>query len=128
MEEETNDIRNILQSLLDITKEDKSVKNTWNIFKKKLDESIKNNIPHKTAKNTDGCPQLNRYLKQLVKKRDRFYKRKNESSNHGGAVKYKKRKQDAQRELASAYWKYKKAQFYHNRIISVAQETALSVY
>jgi hypothetical protein len=41
------------------------------IFQIKLKESIKSNIPHKTAKQKDGCPWINRDLKRLIRKRDR---------------------------------------------------------
>ena len=71
-----------------------------------METSIKNNTPHKTAKNKDGCPWINKDLKRLIRKRDRFYKRKKKSGNKADKEKYQKLKQETQRQLRKGYWQY----------------------
>jgi len=78
----------------------------WTYFQTNLDNSIKNNIPHKTAKNKDGYPWINRDLKRLIRKRDRSYKRKKKSGNKADKNKYEKLKHETQRQLRKAYWQY----------------------
>jgi len=85
-----NDLTDIYHTL--VTTEN-YVNDMWNIFQTKLEESIKSNIPHKTAKQKDGCPWINRDLKRLISKRDRWYKRKKKSGNNNDATKYKQLKQ-----------------------------------
>jgi hypothetical protein len=43
-----------------------SVNSMWTYFQNNLDNSIKNNIPHKTAKNKDGYPWINGDLTRLI--------------------------------------------------------------
>ena len=71
-----NDLTDIYHTLTTTENDDNSM---WNIFQIKVEESIKSNIPHKTAKQKDGCPWINRDLKRLIRKRDRWYKRKKKS-------------------------------------------------
>jgi hypothetical protein len=54
-----NDLTDIYHTL---TTTENYVNDMWNIFQIKLKESIKSNIPHKTAKQKDGCPWINRDL------------------------------------------------------------------
>jgi hypothetical protein len=91
-----NDLTDLYHTL---TTTENYVNNMWNIFQIKLEESIKSNIPHKTAKQKDGCPWINRDLKRLIRKRDRWYKRKKKSGNKNDATKYKQLKQETQRQL-----------------------------
>ena len=84
----------------------KSVNSMWKFFQCNLETSIKNNIPHKIAKNKDGCPWINKYLKRLIRKRDRCNKRKKKSGNKVDKEKYQKLKQETQRQLRKAYWQY----------------------
>ena len=95
-----NDLTDIYHTL---TTTENSVNDMWNIFQIKLKESIKSNIPYKTAKQKDGCPWINRDLKR---KHDRWYKCKKKSGNKNDATKYKQLKQEAQQQLSKAYWKY----------------------
>lgn len=53
-----------------MVKQGRLVENMWNIFQKKLQKSIKNNIPHKAARNKDECSLLDTNMKQLMRKRD----------------------------------------------------------
>jgi hypothetical protein len=45
-------------------------------------------------------------LRRLIRKRDRWYRRKKKSGNQGDAKKYKTLKQETQRKLRKAYWSY----------------------
>jgi hypothetical protein len=73
-----------------------SVNSMWTYFQTNLDNNIKNNIPHKTAKIKDGYLWINRDLKRLIRKRDRNYKRNKKSGNKADKNKYKKLKHETQ--------------------------------
>ena len=49
-----NDVKSIHDEIKDMKNDGKSVSSMWNFFQCKLETSIKNNIPHKTAENKDG--------------------------------------------------------------------------
>ena len=48
----------------------------WDIFTDTLQESINNHIPQKIAKAKDKFPWITKEIKQMIKRRDRMYKRK----------------------------------------------------
>ena len=47
-----------------------------------------------------------RDLRRLIRKRDRWHRRKKKSGNQQDAKKYKTLKQETQRQLRKAYWSY----------------------
>ena len=47
----------------------------WEIFKNKLNQLIKEHVPHKIAKVKDSLPWINTETKKLIRKRDRLYKK-----------------------------------------------------
>ena len=61
------------------------VNQLWDTFTNTLKESIYNHIPQKIAKANDTFPWITKLIKQMIKRRDRMYKRKNKS-NHQGAI------------------------------------------
>jgi hypothetical protein len=99
-------VKAIYNEIMNMKNIGESVNSMWTYFQNNLDNRIKNNIPHKTAKNKDGYPWINRDLKRLIRKRDRSYKRKKKSGNKAVKNKYNKLKHETQRQLRKAYWKY----------------------
>ena len=83
-----SDVKAIYNEIMNMKNIGESVNSMWTYFQNNLDNSIKNNIPHKTAKNKDGYPWINRDLKRLIRKRDRSYKRKKKSGNKADKNKY----------------------------------------
>jgi hypothetical protein len=100
------DLHNIQQCITKMDEENQSVESMWNIFQTKLQESIQKNIPQKKARQKDGCPWINSDLRRLIRKRDRWHRRKKKSGNQQDAKKYKTLKQETQRQLRKAYWSY----------------------
>jgi len=47
----------------------------WEIFKYKLNQRIKEHVPHKIAKVKDNLPWINIETKKLIRKRDRLCKK-----------------------------------------------------
>ena len=66
-----SDVKAIYNEIMNMKNIGESVNSMWTYFQNNLDNSIKNIIPHKTAKNKDGYPWINRDLKRLIRKRDR---------------------------------------------------------
>ncbi|VDI45583.1 Hypothetical predicted protein [Mytilus galloprovincialis] len=83
-----------------------SVEELWLLFKSKLNQSVNNHIPHKTAKQKDSLPWLTPNIRKLIHRRDRLYKKKKKSADPKITSKFKETKQMVQRELRRAYWKY----------------------
>ena len=52
------------------------VNQLWDTFTDTLQESINNHIPQKIAKAKDKFPWITKEIKQMIKRRDRMYKRK----------------------------------------------------
>ena len=100
------DLHNIHQCITKMDEENQSVESMWNIFLTKLQESIQKNIPQKKARKKDGCPWIKSDLRRLIRKRDRWYRRRKKSGNQQEAKKYKTLKQVTKRQLRKAYWSY----------------------
>ncbi|CAG2243332.1 unnamed protein product [Mytilus edulis] len=83
-----------------------SVEELWLLFKSKLNQSVNNHIPHKTAKQKDSLPWLTPNIRKLIHRRDRLYKKKQKSADPKITSKFKETNQMVQRELRKAYWKY----------------------
>ena len=83
-----------------------SVDLLWTHFQTNLEESIERNVPKKTAKKKDSSPWITPDIKRLIRKRDRWYKRKQKSKNSRDIAKFKELKRITQREIRKAYWKY----------------------
>ncbi|VDI17481.1 Hypothetical predicted protein [Mytilus galloprovincialis] len=83
-----------------------SVEELWLLFKSKLNQSVNNHIPHKTAKQKDSLPWLTPNIRKLIHRRDRLYKKKQKSADPKITSKFKETNQMVQRELRRAYWKY----------------------
>jgi hypothetical protein len=49
-----SDVKAIYNEIMNMENIGESVNSMWTYFQNNLDNSIKNNIPHKTAKNKDG--------------------------------------------------------------------------
>ena len=58
------------------------------------------------ARVKDGHPWITRDVRRLIKKRDRWYKRKKKSGNARDLKTYKELKRKTQQEIRRAYWKY----------------------
>ena len=99
-----SDVKAIYNEIMNMKNIGESVNSMWTYFQNNLDNSIKNNIPHKTAKNKDGYPWINGDLTRLIRKRDRSYKRNKKSGNKADKNKYNKLKHETQRQLRKAYW------------------------
>jgi len=76
-----SDVKAIYNEIMNMRNIGESVNSMWTYFQTNLDNSIKNNIPHKRAKYKDGYPWINRDLRRLIRKRYRSYKRKKKSGN-----------------------------------------------
>ena len=83
-----------------------NVNNLWNTFNDQLQTSIQKHIPHKLTKPKDKLPWITKEIKQMIKKRDRFYRRKKKSNNISDINKFKKIKQQVQTKMRRAYWDY----------------------
>ena len=82
------------------------VNQLWYTFTDTLQESINNRIPQKIAKAKDKFPWITKEKNQMIKGRDRMYKRKKKSNHQGDINKFKKEKQLVQRKMRQAYWNY----------------------
>jgi hypothetical protein len=91
-----SDVKAIYNEIMNMKNIGESVNSMWTYFQTNLDNNIKNNIPHKTAKIKYGYLWINRDLKRLIRKRDRNYKRNKKSGNKADKNKYKKLKHETQ--------------------------------
>ena len=82
------------------------INSLWEHFQSSLEESVKEHIPSKLARVKDGHPWITRDVRRLIKKRDRWYKRKKKSGNARDLKTYKELKRKTQQEIRRAYWKY----------------------
>lgn len=64
----------------------------WATFTDLLHDSINRHIPHKLAKTRDKLQRITPEIKQLIRKRDRLYKKKKKSNNEDDINRYKKKK------------------------------------
>ena len=101
-----SDVKAIYNEIMNMENIGESVNSMWTYFQNNLDNSIKNNIPHKTAKYKVGFPWINRDIQRLIRKGDRSYKRKKKSRNKADKNKCNTLKHEAQRQLRKAYWQY----------------------
>ncbi len=101
-----HDLKEILADIKIMENNNASVNTMWSKFQTELEASIKRNIPSKTARKKDGFPWISKDIKKLIKKRDRWYKRKKKSGNNKDKKKFKELKRKTQQELRKAYWKY----------------------
>jgi hypothetical protein len=83
-----------------------STNTLWESFKTSLQEGIKQNIPHKTAKAKDGNPWITREIKRLIRKRDKLYTRKKTTKTRKDQESFKHLKALVQKKIRQAYWKY----------------------
>ena len=82
------------------------VNQLWDTFTNNLQESINNHVPQKIAKSKDEFQWITKEIKQMIRRRDRMYKRKNKSNHQDDINKFKKVKQLVQRKMRQAYWNY----------------------
>jgi hypothetical protein len=61
----------------------------WTHLQSKLEKSIDVNVPKAIARKKDGSPWITTGIKRLMRKRDRWYKRKKKSRNSRDEVKFK---------------------------------------
>ena len=78
----------------------------WEIFKNKLNQLIKEHVPHKIAKVKDSLPWINTETKKLIRKRYRLYKKMKKNGNLDTKKKFKKIKHHIQTLLRQSYWQY----------------------
>ena len=62
----------------------------WEIFKNKLNQLIKEHVPHKIAKVKDSLPWINTETKKLIRKRYRLYKKMKKNGDLDTKKKLKK--------------------------------------
>ena len=82
------------------------VNQLWDTFTNNLQESINNHVPQKIAKSKDKFPWITKEIKQMIRRRDRMYKRKKKIQPSGRYQQVKKLKQLVQRKMRQAYWNY----------------------
>ena len=99
MQEELNTIEKMRDMSLPIN-------SLWEHFQSTLEDSIKENIPTKLARTKDKHPWITRDVRRLIRKRDRWFKRKKKSGNCKDTQKYKELKRKTQQEIRRSYWKY----------------------
>ena len=100
------DLKDVLEDIRKMEDENASVTTMWTKFQTDLELSIKKNIPSKMAKKKDGFPWITADIKRLIKKRDRWYKRKKKSKHSKDIARFKELKRKTQQEIRKAYWKY----------------------
>ena len=83
-----------------------TVEELWLLFKTRLNQSVIDHIPHKTAKQKDSLPWITPNIRKLIRRRDRLYKKKKQSADPKITSKFKEVKRMIQRELRREYWKY----------------------
>jgi len=83
-----------------------NVEQLWQAFRSALKTSINCHIPHKTARPKDSSPWITKEIKQMIRRRDRLYKRKKKSNDPSHIKKFKEMKQQVQKKLRHAYWSY----------------------
>ena len=100
------DLKNTQATTKRLYDEDASANEIWNHFTSALEDSINRNIPYKTVRKKDGCLWITTYIRRLIKRRDRAYKKKKKSGDKRDTLRYKELKSKTQREIRKAYWKY----------------------
>ena len=91
----------------EIDKDNKcDVERLWLTFKNALEKGIKDHIPHKLCKLQNSQPWINNNIRQMIKRRDRFYKKFKTTNDPTIKEKYKLLKHKIQRDLRTQYWNY----------------------
>ena len=93
---------------------DADVNDLWIKFRDAIQEGIKQFIPHRQQKAKVGLPYMTPELRKSIRRRDRLYDRikkaRKSVSMHEHAAslrtKYKKLKQEVQKQISKAYWNY----------------------
>ena len=67
-----------------------NAKQLWEIFKNKLNQLIKDHVPHKVAKAKDSLPWINTKTKKLIRKRDKLYRKMKKTGNLDTKIKKNK--------------------------------------
>jgi hypothetical protein len=58
-----------------------TVEELWLLFKTRLNPSVIDHIPHKTAKQKDSLPWITPNIRKLIRRRDRLYKEKKKGAS-----------------------------------------------
>ena len=103
MKDELNQLH---EDIIKMKDQKSNVNAMWTHFQTKLVKSMDVNVPQKIARKKDGSPWITPDITRLIRKRDRWYKRKNKSRNSRDEAKFKELKRHIQREIRKAYWKY----------------------
>ena len=69
------DLNELHQDVTLMNKQKAGINKLWTHFQTKLEESIGNNVPKKTARKKDGSPWITSDIKRLIRKRNRWFKR-----------------------------------------------------
>ncbi|XP_071144075.1 uncharacterized protein [Mytilus edulis] len=69
------DLNKLHQDITLMNEQKAGVNKLWTHFQTKLEESIGNNVPKKTARKKDSSPWITSDIKRLIRKRDRWFKR-----------------------------------------------------
>ena len=101
-----DDLNKLHEDIIKMKDQKSNVNAMWTHFQTKLEKSIDVNVPQKIARKKDGSPWITPDIKRLIRKRDRWYKRKKISRNSRDEAKFKELKRHTQREIRKAYWKY----------------------
>ena len=74
-----------------------TVEELWLLFKTRLNQSVIDHIPHKTAKQKDSLPWITPNISKFIRRRDRLYNKKKKSADPKITSKFKEVKRMIQR-------------------------------
>ena len=88
-------------------KPNSSVEMLWTSFKDTLTNTIKDNIPHKTARGKDQKPWITKPIRKMLKKNAALSKRKHKANfTHQDQEKHRKLRATIQKMIRQSYWRY----------------------
>ena len=97
---------NLKGEVEDMEESGQDANDLWNRFQHALGKTIDDHVPNKLVKRKDGFRWITREIRNLIKKRDRYYKKKKTSADQKHTTQYKNSKHIIQKKLRQAYWPY----------------------
>ena len=100
------DIKNFEQDFFENSPEEKTVNENWEAFKNNINSTLENNIPTKLTKDFRDLPWMNRRIKRLIRRRQRFYNRAKKTKKDKHWKDFRLTRKMIQVEMKKQYWGY----------------------